>query len=533
MMRNLLVFISYFLLGMLFFFKGYQGMLVTDVTGWFHSYEVMGWNGLLYSFGDKSLHYLYHLVFFLCFKLFGFNNAWWAAFYILAHAVAATTAFIFFKKIYRVLGLPFAVIVSYLGSLLFLLSAYNAEPVLWAACIHYPLCTIFTLLALNNMVEYALYGKALNAWLFVLFYIMGLFCLELALALPFICIPLLLVFRHVNFSRQKFLSLQAISVLIVLAYLVLNKIRFGTAVGHYGAATHLNTDPELLLANLNKYLTKYFVFSQFWPFETMNKIYVLFETSDFAYGSLVFFAVIIIAFIFYRDGLSKRVQTGLLMLGCAVMALAPVLNLFFTSIVHNECDRLGYFFGVFFSQALVVMAFSFLPYGAGIVLVYLGINVFFLNKNVTSWKNAGQVEENLLKTYKWQKSPKVFILNLPDNLDGAYMYRSDDTSSGIKDALLIRGIVCDTVEELLKYNMLSVTDSVTIKKLAPNELQVTLAQWGNWWWKNGKGATSYSNKRYDIRVDEWGHSFTVKFKSQSSPAVYLYQCGKQWREFNF
>jgi len=200
-------------------------MLVTDANGWLDTYQKMGWHGLLNSFDDKSPHYFYHLVFFACYKIFGFHNAYWAAFYISIHAFAATTAYIFFKKIYTTLNLPYPNPASYIGSLLFLLSAYNAEPVLWAACIHYPLCIIFTLGSLFYMIEYALHGQTISTVLFVLCFIIALFMLELSLALPLICIPLLLVFRHINFSKQRFLLLQTLSVLFIGGYLLLNKFR--------------------------------------------------------------------------------------------------------------------------------------------------------------------------------------------------------------------------------------------------------------------------------------------------------------------
>src|ERR1019366_7983663 len=297
--------------------------------------------------------------FFIGYKLFGFHTAYWAGLFIALHALAATTGFIFFKKIYEALNLSFATITAYAGGLLFLLNAYNAEPVIWVACIHYPLCITFNVVALIYMIEYAMHGKASSAWMFIFFFVIALFLLELSLALPLICIPLLLVFRHRDFSSQKFLLLQAVSVFIILLYLVMNKIRVGSIVGHYGAATHLNTDPVLIASNLDKYFAKYFVFSQFWHFEPMSKLYALFETPYFAYGTIAFFVLIFFLFIRFRRHFSTRMQTAFLWLACSVMALAPVINLYFTSIVHNECDRLGYFFAVFLSQSISLFAFSF------------------------------------------------------------------------------------------------------------------------------------------------------------------------------
>ncbi len=530
-MRNfLIVLFIYFLLALISFFKGHQGMIVSDANGWFHTYEQMGWHGLLYSFNDRSLHYFYHLFFFLCYKCFGFHTAYWSVFYCALHAMAAAAGFILFRKTYTAQQFEHASITAFIGGLLFVVNAYNAEPVLWAACIHYPLCVIFIMAALICMIEYAMSGKRREAFLFIICFISALFLLELSLALPLICIPLFFVFKKENFSRQKFLLLEGASVFIILIYLLLNKLKFGSVVGHYGSSVHLNTDVVLLSSNLNKYFAKYFLFSQFWDYKYVSKLYHIFETPGFAYGAVVFYAAILLLFVFFKRHLSNRVQTIFLMGVCSVMCLAPVINLFFTYIVRNEGDRLGYLFAMFFSHSLSLLVFSILPYGAFLLAIYFGLNFNFLQKNVTAWKNAGQVEEHLLKTFTFQNAPCVFILNLPDNYSGAYMFRSFDGASEMKDALQVRGMYTNRVVETLKYNMRTIGDSVKVQRLSDHELKITFAQEGNWWWRDGIGAANYKNDEYAINIDEWNFSYVIDFKKKIPGTVYLYQCGDNWRQ---
>src|SRR5688572_23286611 len=95
----------YFLLSLLVFMPGHGGMLVTDVNGWFDTYMQMGWRGLFTSFNDQSLHYAYHLISFICFKVFGFNTIYWAMFACLLHALAATMGYVLFRRIYTALNL--------------------------------------------------------------------------------------------------------------------------------------------------------------------------------------------------------------------------------------------------------------------------------------------------------------------------------------------------------------------------------------------------------------------------------------------
>ena len=86
------------------------------------------------------------------------------------------------------------------------------------------------------------------------------------------------------------------------------------------------------------------------------------------------------------------------------------------------------------------------------------------------------------------------------------------------------------VSEILEYNMMTLSDSVTVEKISDSELKVTFAQWGNWWWSNGIGASDYSTPEYDVKIDEWSHSYLLSFKNKPANAVYLYQCGEHWRE---
>ncbi len=260
----------------------------------------------------------------------------------------------------------------------------------------------------------------------------------------------------------------------------------------------------------------------------MSQLYEVFANPFFAYASIGIFALSALLFLRFRKQLSLRIHTILLLAVAAVMGLAPVINLFFTFIVHNECDRLGYLFSIFFAHAIALLGFSLLPFGLAIVILYLGLNFHFLEKNISAWKNSGRIAGSLLSTYRWQTAPEVVILNLPDNFQGAYMFRSFDAQSEFAEALHVRGVVTGPVTETLKYNMIGTSDSVVVEKLSPEDLKVTFAQWGNWWWRNGKGADNYSTLDYNISIDEWSHSYTIHFRKKTPGAVYLYQCSDHW-----
>ena len=115
---------------------------VTDEIGWFETYARLGWKGMFTAFGDRSLHYIYHIAGFLLWRLFRFNGTAWMLIFASLHALVTTVGFFLFKSIFRSVVPTKATVVSFLGSLLFLLSPYQTEVLVWYACVHYLICTL-------------------------------------------------------------------------------------------------------------------------------------------------------------------------------------------------------------------------------------------------------------------------------------------------------------------------------------------------------------------------------------------------------
>jgi hypothetical protein len=530
-----LVFILFFVVALCVYYATAGAGFITDQIGWFETYRSMGWKGIFNAFGDRSLHFIYHLLGYSLWRLFGFNGTGWMCSFVFLHSLVGTLSFHLFRKLFQKIVPAKASVISFVGALLFMLSPYQTEVLVWYACVHYLLCAALVLLALISFVGYLKTGKNKNIFYFYLFFGVAVFTLEISFSLPLILAGFILLFPLKHFAVQDKLKLFLLfvlpSLLVVAAYFVLSKMLRGSFAGHYGVSTHFNFNIALLTANLLKHTAKIFLLSQFWPHEKREALYLLFQSKVLLFMAAGSLAALAVVFLYRRLSVSFRAVIFLTL--CFALALAPILNLYFTSIVNVEGDRFSYLASVFAAQLVSFLVLSLFNHVGWVILfVYLFFNCQFLKTNTESWKNNCTVRKSLLQNFQHVNAPHIFILNLPDNYKGTYMFRTfaPDNSFAETYKLMYGKDFEQRTTQVLSYNMISLTDSVTVEKISDNELKVTFAQWGNWWWTAGKGADSYSTEMYSVLIDEWSHSYNIQFKTKIPGAVYLYQCGGEWRQ---
>ena len=102
----------------------------------------------------------------------------------------------------------------------------------------------------------------------------------------------------------------------------------------------------------------------------------------------------------------------------------PVLNLYFYSLQHIENDRYGYLASLFGLMLLTFFLFQLPKFLRYILLTtYLTAAIFLLIQTNQIWKESTEVFYSLLADYRWQDAENVVILNVPDNYQGAYLFR--------------------------------------------------------------------------------------------------------------
>ena len=132
----------------------------------------------------------------------------------------------------------------------------------------------------------------------------------------------------------------------------------------------------------------------------------------------------------------------------------------------------------------------------------------------------------MLESFPEVSADNVFLLNVPDNFKGTFMFRSIGREAALDECLdmIMDRPVSGKVYEILQYNMTSVDNDFTTNWESDRALKVEFAQWGNWWWRNGIGATNYENELYSVTPS--GKSYIVEFKhSLEDAAILLYKPG--------
>ena len=97
--------------------------------------------------------------------------------------------------------------------------------------------------------------------------------------------------------------------------------------------------------------------------------------------------------------------------------------------------------------------------------------------------------EQLENNFPIDTTKHYYILNLPDNYQGAYMFRCLGDSK-FASTLKLKTQVDRTsqITEVLSYNLLQPFDSVKVSIVDSLKLKVELSNAGSWWWRYTVGA---------------------------------------------
>jgi hypothetical protein len=313
---------------------------------------------------------------------------------------------------------------------------------------------------------------------------------------------------------------------LIPLYFVGNKLVLHRWIGHYGADAHTALKPFEMLAVIQKYFIKQVFFAPFLPDFVSTKLYQLTEQRAVA----VFFVVMIIAIVgrcFYLCFKNKNAPIWMFYFLATLLFILPVANLYFPTYILIHGDRLGYFASLFvWVPLLILLVFLFKKWAVVPMTFAVFLSMFFLIKQLDSWRIAASLQSSLELSFKPYEGKQTYILNLPDSYRGAYMYRCRAEGKFAERYKFIKGIdVAKNITEVLSYNLNNPTDSVTVQTINDSTLQVTLSQWGTWYWRNTMGAVSYESTKLKVAIDEWNHSYTVVFKDRKAGDVFFIPSG--------
>ncbi|TNE52595.1 MAG: hypothetical protein EP344_15630 [Bacteroidetes bacterium] len=509
---------------------------VMDWLGWQYAYNKGGWAGVPGSFGYPGLHPVLHLGNYTLYWLFGANSPVWYLCFALLHGLNAGLLFRLVQRLPLQVPPGQQLYSGLVAGVLFLVSPYAAEVVVWRVCLHYLLAMTFALLALHQTLSYLNDQKRHRLWWVHGLVFVGLFTFEWSLVIPVLVLLLVLVY---SFSGNTTLALPKALVRIFLPqagmwvmYFLLNKIRLGDWVGHYGSDTHLNVQPRFMLANILRYVVKQFGFARHWDHAAKSQVFEALGSGWPLLLGVGILGVLAAGWLLRFRQVSPRLQWAGAAAGWFLIALLPVSNLFFYYLQFSENDRYGYFASGF-GWISVALLLSFLPKIPARLLAIgsIALSLHLLLGMNRYWTYSEDLYDSLVQDFRWYDRDEVIILASPDNYKGVFMFRIIGQLNGFNEALELRRgkPFKGKMWEAAQFNINEPNYRLAVEPDSAGLLyKVQFMQDGNWWWQNGVGATDYSTDRYVFRNKDW--HMEVELNGKSSKTTVIYPCGGQWFE---
>lgn len=512
------IFLFFWIIIFVIYYPAKDAKFINDSFYYFAKIQQEGFAGIWDSYNIIFNFQLPCFLYYVFYKIFGLHYLGWHILFSLLHVANAYLWYHFILKSFNGIKKYQIIIASYL----FLIAPFQTEVVAWGATLHYLLIVFFLISCLLLLKKYSDAEKTKYLILFHLSFFCSLFCFEQAFLFPILFSIYYFVTLENKDHKGFALKILLPNILMIAFYISLTKMIYGVYIAHYGKDVHTNLDIYKIYNTFVLYLYKYILLFRYLP----EQIKILLEQE----WCKIFFLIIIVIILF----LSLRNKTYRKLLSFLILSyglmIVPVLNLDTSFKFEIQSDRYGYLPSIFAYSLLIFMVFSVIKEKFAIVLfvIMITINMFFLIPTIDKWNKAGKYAIELLKNYPLSKNQKAYILNLPDNYQGAYMFRNslDYGLHLYKD----EGYNFEKIRNLAQINIFSNKNETETIKMADRTYQVTNIGVGKWYYRNGAGATNVDNDNYSMVFDEWLNRYKLTIKEKTKDTIFVLQCaGTQWK----
>lgn len=534
-------YILFFTLTVLVYGLTYKAGFVTDFMGWLYNFDHYPFKAVLNSEANniKSFYHFTHLLMYGMTALFGKQGLPWFLLFSALFSLNAFWVYRLFIKIFDALALENGQIIATIGILCFMLSPYQAEVMVWRASFHYLTAFAMMLGIVHLALLYVKNPLPHYAYLAIGIFLCSAFALEFFLFTPFVVLILLafwaLNFPH-SFDVKKALMWFVFTPLSIIGlYFIFHYNLRGEWFAHGRGAANLNIVSPEGFATYSKYVLKELFFIRHLPHLTKQKIFSACEIPTLSWAILFTVLAISVLGLAYFKALSAKNKALFLSFCLFSLLIIPVMNLYFAWELFSENDRYCYMASAFLFMgfALVLSKLPRVLFYA-LSISYLLFSSYLLMKTNRIWWKSEKVYSHLVENFHWWEADDILILNAPDNYAGIPMFRVYGSDSGIREAVEVyhkRTLKARTID-VLQYNLTSPTDGAHVEVDSAGILIVTLNQWGNWWFRNGIGASDYETDDYSVKTDfkGCGRCYRLILKNQKANRVILFQNGNELKE---
>ncbi len=473
---------------------------------------------------------------YLLYLLLGASPAGWVLTCLLLHITNSFIIFLIAKRLTNVFSPQLKFLSAFFSAVLFLLSPYQAETVLWGTVgARWLFHSLNVFAGIFLFLLYLEKPTAKKLYFLHLLFLIALFSNETALVIPAIYILLYFTYKFLTkttaSSNLFFTRIISIQAGFILALFVFTKLYMGHWFWHGGTIEHI-TGSSGYIKTLIKYFAKFFLLYRYLPNESMNSFLRILSKNNL-YIILLFCSGSALLFFILRHLLKAKKETGYLLsvsILCFVVSLLPALPLDSSFLSYDYPDRYGYiasaFFYIFISFGIFTLPGKF---AVPIISLYAAAGWIFLYGTISLWHSSNEYCHQLIKNYSpYLKYDHVYVLNEPAYFKGVVALRSDlraavyyahDHSPVDK----IR-IVSGCYQESLNDSLISV--KVNGQTVEVNGQKKSTPHFCTTGW-----AKTYSTDEYDVIFDLSGCSYVIKFKKEIPPnSAFIYAVKGNWKK---
>ena len=366
---------------------------VTDFTGWLDQVKNHGfWEYInRTNFHAHSLYQFTQLVTYIFYKLFGIHAWLWHLLFITLHTINACLLFIFCARLLYDTDVENSKTISFAGVLLFCVSPYISEVIVWEPSFHFLQGLLLILLILTWVQQYIHSGEKKYAVWAGIIYLLSVFSLELFCVTPWLVLALGLFYRfNPSFDKKSFSKVILYFFIPMLLLFFLRLVAFRVVYGSWVSRIGTNTVTAVDIHSFGKpakYLFHLIFLGRFFSNEVRERIY---DFCDSVKGIILFYsiAVLLCAYIAARfRNMGGKGKVASLLFIYTLAALALLIPLWFGNSLLVLFDRYNYFTGAFLYMLLAVMVsfISFQYVRIGIIALYALINLRFAIKVSRYW----------------------------------------------------------------------------------------------------------------------------------------------------
>lgn len=453
-----------------------NSFFLSDDFNWIYQIKTKGAFGVWTTPPDVFFRPLISLTLFADYQLWELNPLGYHLTNLFFHGLNAFLVYAMSRLLFRGADLAGKLIniFSLVSGFIFIILHSHVEAVTWISARSDLVATCFGLAAFCG---YLKYKETDNNRLFFISYILfflGLLSKESVIIYP----GLVLLYElynylnknnYINLLKILYLPLMYASVLPI--YLGLRYLGIRQFLGGYGSGVHTNFNLDIIQRGLASSLRIIIPPLPNIPEENWVIFFAIFMTI------ICTFVVVCLC----RQGVYILIaKLAILLLGLFGTSLLPVINIRI-SLSNTEGERLLYLpsaflvillvlvIGVSLARFRVLLAIQFM-----IISIILSYYLYSFNQN---WNLAGNIAKQVIESIDQEiQGRRMFLINIPDNLNGVYIYRNGLYAAG--------QLFAESEIELLNNatfnNLINPSNALNINRIGDREYWVKLLSPGTY-----------------------------------------------------